>query len=268
MKDVIKNHLDPSKSSEENEFLVKEYLQHLVLKSIDDGGFYKNIVFMGGTALRILHGLNRFSEDLDFSTTGKGFDEKLLQERIFFNLSKLNGFDVSVKTGGIKAVKSIDLKFRSLLYDLNLSPLKNRSIYIKIDIDSNPPVGGKSVISTESRFFFMTIRHYDLPSLFSGKLHAVFFRPYTKGRDLYDFAWFLGKGIYPNFVYFNNAVIQTQGKALGIEKDNFKEFLLENLKIIDFNKGKKDVERFLFDRSELKFLDPSLIEQTIISKYS
>lgn len=268
MKDVIKDLLDLSKSSEENEFLVKEYLQHLVLKIIDDGGFYKNLVFMGGTALKILHGLNRFSEDLDFSTTEKGFDLKLLGEKIFFNLSKLNGFDVSIKTGGIRAIKTIDLKIMSLLYELNLTPHKNRNIYIKIEVDTNPPAGGVSVISTESRFFFMTIRHYDLPSLFSGKLHAVFFRPYTKGRDLYDFAWFLSKRIYPNFVLFKNAVIQTQGKDLGVEKENFKDFLLENLKKIDFDRGKKDVERFLFDRSELKFLDPALLKQTIISKYS
>ena len=87
-----------------------------------------------------------------------------------------------------------------------------------------------------------------------------------KGRDFYDLVWYLGKGILPNFVLLNNAIAQTEGKRVVVTEKNFGEFLLKRLENIDFAKVRKDVERFLVDKEELRLLDGELIRQLLLKK--
>ena len=87
-----------------------------------------------------------------------------------------------------------------------------------------------------------------------------------KGRDFYDLVWYLGKGILPNFVLLNNAIAQTEGKRVVVTEKNFGEFLLKRLENIDFAKVRKDVERFLVDKEELRLLDGELIRRLLLKK--
>ena len=267
MLELLSKQINLKHSREDNIFLVKEFLQLLILKVIDDAGYFKSLVFTGGTALRIIYGLNRFSEDLDFSFLGECLSIMKTKNKLQHHLSDILGFNVLLKTKTDKIVQSIDLHFKDLLFQYKLSTHHNQDILIRIEIDTNPPQGGNTSLSLNNRFFFLTIRHYDLPSLFATKLHACFYRKYTKGRDVYDLIWYLGKNIYPNFTLLNNAITQTEGIQSEIDKKNFIKFLIENIKNIDFKKSRNDVKRFLFDKSELKLFDYNLLIQTIKSKF-
>ena len=95
------------------------------------------------------------------------------------------------------------------------------------------------------------------------KLHACFFRKYVKGRDYYDLIWYLGKGIEPNYILLNNAIQQTEGINLKIGVDTLKAFMQKKLGSVDFNLVRRDVERFLEDKSELKMLDKDIMLKMI-----
>ena len=155
------------------------------------------------------------------------------------------------------------MKFTGLLNELGISPLPSQKLSIKLEIDANPPAGGVLVNTIVSKIYTFNIVHYDLPSLYAGKLHACFYRTFTKGRDFYDLVWYLGKKVKPNFTLLNNAIQQTQGNAPQISESNFKQYLLENIQRIDFEHVKKDVERFLEDKSELSLFDLKTIQDTI-----
>jgi predicted nucleotidyltransferase component of viral defense system len=235
----------------------------LTLKIFFDRGIYKNLAFVGGTALRFLFGLRRFSEDLDFSLVrkpGYNFDEFIA--KTIYELKKA-GFSVDIKKSTEGSVQSAFLKFNELLYLLGLSELKSQKLSIKLEVDSNPPPGWKTGLSLVSKHFVFTVTHFDLPSLFAAKLHACLFRQYLKGRDFYDLLWYLGKNIIPNFELLNNAIEQTQHEKLNLSKENYKDFLREHLSQIDFTAARKDVERFIEDKNELKLLNKEVILKLI-----
>ena len=268
MLELLARQIDKTKSREDNIFLVKEFLQLLILKIIDEAGFFKILVFTGGTTLRVLYDLQRFSEDLDFSQTEGNFDIEKLAEKLNYHLAELNQLKVSMKINASQVVKSIDVKFPELLYKFDLSSHPNQNIFIKIEIDSNPPKGGNTDLSINNRFFFLTIKHYDLPSLFATKLHACFYRKYTKGRDIYDLIWYLSKKVEPNLTLLNNAIYQTEKNEFKIDQQNLNKFLIDRVKNIDFEQSKKDVERFLFNKSELKLFNSDLIIKMIEDNYN
>lgn len=267
MLDIIKRQIKSDLSEEEKVNQVREFLQIVILKIIYDLGFFKNIVFTGGTALRIIYGLRRYSEDLDFSLVMKeGYVFSHLHEGLKKELIDHYGFRADLKHKGQKTVHSIDLRFNNLLFELGLSSHKSAKLYVKIEIDSNPPLGGKVNLSLVNRDFVFTVTHFDLPSLFATKLHACFFRKYTKGRDIYDLIWYLGKNILPNFTVLNNAILQTTHKDSGLNKETLKALLLKHIEKIDFSTAKKDVERFLIDKKELELFNKDLLIKVVESK--
>jgi predicted nucleotidyltransferase component of viral defense system len=107
---------------------------------------------------------------------------------------------------------------------------------------------------------------FDLPSLFATKLHALFFRRYVKGRDYYDLLWFLGKNVKPNLPLLNNAIRQTEGKGHEIKEGRWKHRLIGHLESVDFAMVRSEVERFLPDRGELRFLNPRSL-QSLLRNY-
>lgn len=259
MLDALRGQLTDEMSLEEKVNLVRENLQILLLKILYDLAMYKHIAFLGGTALRILFDLKRFSEDLDFSLIKKeGYNFQRLVNDIHRQLANY-GIKVSSKVKDQSTVHSAMFKFEELLYHLNLSPLKSQKLFVKFEIDTNPPQGFHTEISLLSRFYTITITHYDLASLYAGKLHACFFRTYTKGRDFYDLLWYLGKKIKPNFKMLNNAIQQSQGVDLNITEDNFVAFLKKRIAQVDFEMVRKEVERFLVNKEELNLLDKEVI---------
>lgn len=259
MIEALKQNFTAIMSREEKTNRTREYLQVLLLKMFFDKGVFKQVAFVGGTALRLLHGLRRFSEDIDFSLINKkdyNFQKMMRYLAEEFRKNNLaNEITVDIKSN----VHSGFVKFPGLLSQLGLSSHKDQKISIKVEVDTNPPAGWEASIVPVTAHFIFAVTTFDLPSLFATKLHACFFRRFTKGRDLYDLVWYLGKRIEPNFVVLNNAIRQTEKDDFNIRQGNFAAFLRDRLGRINFKLVKKDVERFLEDKNELKLLDKEMI---------
>jgi hypothetical protein len=259
MIDPIRQVISALPSREEKIHRLREFLQHLVLKTAFDRGCFRHIAFMGGTALRILYDLRRFSEDLDFLLANrKGYDFNILASGIVYDLEK-SGLKADAKVSRRNNIDVAMLRFRELLSPLGLSPNRSEKLSVHIEVDVNPPRGWRTEISLVNRDFLYTVNHLDLPSLYATKLLACFFRPYTKGRDYYDLLWYLGRRVVPNFELLNNGIAQAEGSNPGLNKANFQGYLREKIRGVDFRKVKKDVERFLDDKREVRLLDKDLI---------
>jgi predicted nucleotidyltransferase component of viral defense system len=239
--------------------IAREFLQLLILKILYDRGYFKNLAFVGGTALRFLYGLRRFSEDLDFSLINrKGYKFDIYLNKIAYDLETM-ALSLDVKKNLELPVQSAMIKFKDILFRLGLSGQKEEKLSIKLEVDANPPKGWRSETTLVSRHFVFTVTHFDIPSLYALKLHACFFRKYTKGRDFYDLLWYLGRKEVPNFKLLNNAIEQTEHKKINVDAKNFKTFLKEKLAKVDFAKVRKDVARFVEDKNELKLIDKDAI---------
>jgi len=260
MIDLLKKQFKPDMPQEEKLNLTREFLQLAALKIIYDKGFFNNIAFVGGTCLRFLHNLRRFSEDLDFSLVNKDNYSFSALAKELKNGFRLYGLQVETKPKEDKTVQSAFIKFPGLLKELKLSDLDEQKLSIKIEVDANPPLGWVLVNTVINKVYLLNITHFDLASLFATKLHACFFRKFVKGRDFYDLVWYLGRKTQPNYTLLNNAIEQTEHKYPGINKDNFKKFIAEELDKIDFTQVKKDVEQLVEDREELKLLNPITIK--------
>jgi len=232
--------------------IMREYLQAYILRIMHNEGFFRANAFLGGTALRFLHNLPRSSEDLDFSTTGEKRQEfKDLVVKIEKELV-LAGYDVFVSYNDKRTVQYAMLKFKQLMFDAGISPLKSQNFSIKLDIDTNPPKG--EVLKTEivNKYFPFSFLSYDIPSLFAGKLHALLSRNYTKGRDFFDLGWYLSrwKDIMPNISFLQNALKQTGWKGEMPTEITWCALLQKVVKQVDWAKVKDDVEKFLDNPSD------------------
>ena len=190
MIDILKKQFSQDMNSEEKINRLREFLQILCLKIIHDKGYFKNVAFVGGTALRVLYDLRRFSEDLDFSVIKtEGYDFSEIIKALEYEL-KLYGLNVESKNKIDKTVQSSFLKFNQLLKEFGLSQLEEQKLSVRIEVDSNPPKGWGTESTLINKTYVFPILHFDLPSLYATKLHACFFRRFIKGRDFYDFIWY------------------------------------------------------------------------------
>lgn len=235
--------------------LLREYLQLLILKFMDEKGYFRHLAFVGGTALRILYNLNRFSEDLDFCLIDKenySLTDMMQEIEKWFQLQNLK---IIYKTKADKTVMVGFIKFPDLPYHLGITHQVAQRLLIKIEIDQNPPSGYKTTFTMVNKDFLLGINHYDLPSLYASKLHAVLHRKYAKGRDFYDFLWYASKKVEPNYQLLENAIYQTEKKVLKLDKTKLAVLLNKKLNEVDFKKIAEDVKPFLVDPSELRFFD-------------
>lgn len=263
MNELLQQTLAKATSDEDKLNKTRGFLQILMLKIMFDRGAFDNLAFVGGTALRILYGLRRYSEDLDFSLIKRqGYNFKTLLRQLAYELKQYN-LKVEFTSKETNIVHSSFLKFPGLLNEIGVSKIKEQKIFIKLEIDTNPPKGWHSNLNPVTESFVFAVNTFDLASLYATKLHACFFRRFTKGRDFYDLIWYLGKKIEPNYTLLNNAIKQTEKKDLKIGTDNFHDFLQNKLQKVDFKLIRKDVERFLEDKSELKLLDREIILRMI-----
>jgi predicted nucleotidyltransferase component of viral defense system len=261
--EVIVEKAKKGKSAQEKMNLLREALHHLILQEVDRKGGFSKICFLGGTALRIVYGLDRFSEDLDFSTSStleKRFDLEPLAKSVETSLQAF-GFDCRVeKLDAEQSVQKCFFSFRALLHAVDRSFRDNQKLAIKFDVDSHPPAGAVETISPVTGERVYKVRHYDLPSLFAGKLHAVLFRVYTKGRDLYDFLWYAGRQTKVNGVLLQNAIEQTQGEKASLTGESLRGLLLKRFASVDYEKAKKDVAPFLVDPGAVSLFEKSVFE--------
>lgn len=266
MIDLLKQQFAPKMTNEEKINRVREALQLAALKIMYEKGHFAKLAFVGGTALRLLFGLKRFSEDLDFSLIRrKGYDFREINSHLQEGF-RLYGLDVQTKAREENTVQYTFLKFTGLLKDLGLSALDEQKLSIKVEIDSNPPKGWRIETTLINRLFMINLQHFDLSSLYASKIHACFFRKYTKGRDFYDLLWYITKRIRPNYILLRNAIKQTESYQIDLNDDNFHLFMLEKLKKINFGAVRKDVERFLEDKSELNLLNLKTIGNNLARK--
>ena len=227
--------------------VLREYLQAHILYSMQQSRAFSHIAFQGGTALRFLYSLKRFSEDLDFALENKeGFYFQKMKEKILKDLQN-SGFQAAAIGKKEKIVKVLSVRVSGVLFEAGLSHRDNENLNIHVDIDTNPPVGANFATTIVDRHFVLSLRHHDLPSLMAGKLHAVFTRPYVKGRDLYDLLWYLAKPekIEPNLLFLNNALKQTQWQGNIITSENWKQEVLKHISKFDWNNIIHDVRQFL-----------------------
>ena len=254
MKDYCLELAASQKSSAAKYNAMREYLQAYVLRLMHDRGILRSTAFVGGTALRFLHGLPRFSEDLDFSQhkkpayrTGRpGLSFAGLMNIIKQELISA-GYEPSVTFHEVKTVQSAFVRFEGLLYEAKLSPLKAQKFSIKIEIDTNPPQGAVLATQVVNKFFPIAFLSYDLSSLLSGKIHALLTRKYTKGRDFFDLGWYLSrfKTLSPNIKFLRNALTQTgYAKKMPAEKD-WRKYLSDAVEKTDWKAVHKDVVNFL-----------------------
>lgn len=263
---MLKNY--PVENLPDQKNAVKEIMQEIVLCGLSRAGFFKKAAFYGGTALRIFYGLDRFSEDLDFSLETP--DPAFSLETYFPTLEKeVRAFGLNVQIAekdksGDSAVRSAFLKGNTkehiLLFfaddALAGSVAGNELIKIKFEVDTNPP----QFATFERKYRLLPapyeVNMYDLPSLFAGKLHAVLARAWksrVKGRDLYDYIFYLSQGAPVNLQHLRARLIDsgTIPADASCEIEDVKKMLCDHFESINFLQARQDVEPFIRDVRQL-----------------
>lgn len=241
----------------EGEFdALREILQEVILSGLSDTDFFNLAVFQGGTCLRLVHGLRRFSEDLDFVMLAAQpqFDWSTYEKKITTRCN-LYGFEPEFlnKENQTSSVKKMLVRQDSLsdLVSFTHTQDPRRKIRIRLDIDVNPPSG----LSSETSFLDFPLPYrLHIPTincLFAGKCHALLCRQYTKERDLFDFQWFVSKHVEPDLEYLESTLIQSgpwEDSGINVTPSWLKFALIERISSLDWNLAKDDILRFLPER--------------------
>lgn len=256
MNDIFKQMLNQHNIKDENDKrnALYEVMQQIVLCGLYRGGFFKEAAFYGGTCLRIFHGLKRYSEDMDFSLLKKNPDFHL--EDYFPSIieeAHLLGREVTItKKNKVSfgKVESAFLKDNTDVYNLTFQTEK--SLKIKIEVDVNPPLEFKTEQKLSLLPFSFSTRCFVLPDLFAGKMHALTFRQWknrVKGRDWYDFEWYVRNRIPLNFKHLQIRTKEFNG--IELTKEQFINLLKERLATTNINYVKADVAPYIIDNKEL-----------------
>jgi len=240
----------------EQENVLQELLQYYVLASLARADLFRRAVFHGGTCLRIVHGTNRFSEDLDFFLKERDpafrwqpFIERVEQdcrmEGVRFEIQDRSEVDVAVR----KAFLKTDSIGKILDLSLPFERRQGKKIRIKLEIDTNPPAGSQYRTSYITFPTPAALTTQTLPSGFSMKAHALLCRSYCKGRDWYDLIWYVTRRVVPDFPLLANALLQ-QGPWASQPIEVNPTWLVAQLRRtiagVDWKSAQNDVRRFLF----------------------
>lgn len=258
------------KNMNEMKLALKEIVQNIVLIGLSRANFFSKASFYGGTALRIFYGLNRYSEDLDF--TLNKVDESFSLEPYINSIKEVclsYGFkiDVEIKTKKVSTpIESAFAKlntyqtFINLGVNDNLTNIlhKDETLKVKFEVDCYPSLG----FNVENKWItnpeFATVNVLDLESLFAGKLHAILCRSYknnVKGRDYYDFIFYINKKIKPNLLYLKNKLVESNklSKLDDFNIDILKRMLINRFNEVDFSQVKQDAQKFTIKNENLNF---------------
>jgi predicted nucleotidyltransferase component of viral defense system len=252
MKEYIRQLIGAQQNTLLKRSIVREYLQSRVLQILQEEGAFLNLAFLGGTSLRFLYSIPRYSEGIDFSKlTSRNLEFDDLLKGIIKGF-ELENYKIGIKKCKEKTVLSAFIKFPSLLYELDLSPYQDENFSIKLEIDINPPQGANTEVTLIRKYILLNILHYDKASLFAGKIHAILSRKYTKGRDLFDLIWMLANPEWPipNFILLDNALKQTNWAGPEINPGNWKDIISSHLMVINWKKAIEDILPFLERESE------------------
>lgn len=257
------------KTAEEYRNALKEIVQEIALYGMNKSGFFQEGAFYGGTALRIFYDLQRFSEDMDFS---------LMYPNASFSLSKyLPAIAEELSAVGLKMqveqknktkasdIQSAFIKGGTLIQIIRIQQIdsgllpgihKQEQLRIKVEVDTNPPAGAGFELQYALRPAPYAVRLYDKPSLFAGKIHAVLCRNWAhriKGRDLYDYIWYLSQNTPVNLFHLQKRLEQSNrwNPSRCLTLSDTKHMLEQRFAQLDFESAKQDVIPFLSNQSEL-----------------
>ena len=243
---------------------LREYLQAFIMRSLHESEAARSIAFVGGTALRFLEDLPRFSEDLEFSQVlTDGYDPVRWLRKLKRDLD-LAGFDSTVRWIDRTPVQVAWVRTASLLAEAGLSGHREQKLSIKVEIDTRPPAGAAMQRTVITRHFTFVIRHYDLPSLMAGKLHALLTRGYPKGRDWFDLVWYRSRRppVEPNLPLLQHALDQTQG-ADRYRAADWRALLRTRLDDLDAAALARDVAPFLERPADAALLERINLEAVL-----
>ena len=268
------------KNNEERESAAKEIIQEIALAGLSRGGFFEKAAFYGGTCLRIFYGLNRFSEGLDFALLEKDPDFRLSDyfpslEREFASYGieiraeeKKKDFDSDVRSAFLKGnTLALMMTFFPKSEDAR-KIISNQKMKIKFEVDTDNPKGGR----TETKFRLLPapyqVRVFGESTLFAGKIHAIICRNYknhVKGRDYYDYLFYIGKGSAFNLEYLENKLKSTEAIAQNekLTLGKVKEMLKARFETVDYESAKEDVSNFINDKSGLSLWKKELFLVTL-----
>lgn len=261
---------------------IHEIIQEIALLGLWRAKFFEHAAFYGGTALRILYGLDRFSEDLDFSLlkTDRLFDLSHYNAAIKTELNSV-GFSAEVETkvkNQANTIRSAFIKANTRQQFLNIHVAqhlikqipKEKVLKIKMEVDVEPPLK----FHTETKILLdpipFSVHTFTLSCLFSGKLHALLCRAWknrVKGRDWYDFIWYIRKKVKPDLLHLKERLVQTghwSSDAL-LDSHQLKNLLLARIQTIDFEQAKEDIMPFIADSTSLALWSPSFFSQLVDS---
>jgi predicted nucleotidyltransferase component of viral defense system len=265
---MIKEWIAEYEPKNEDEILdaLREIMQEITLAALSRTDFFEKAAFYGGTALRIFYGLDRFSEDLDFSLLKA--DEGFTLEPYFSAiLTEFDALGIKVRINEKEkakrsSIESAFLKTETIWKELVLEDIlkqtgvkSNKPIKIKIEVDRNPPLGFQTEEKLLIRPFSFYVRCFKLPSLFAGKLHALLYRKWNnrvKGRDWYDLEWYIKKGIPLDAAHFLLRAQETiDWNAEIITNEQILELINHKIESVSFTNIKEDVIRFIKDEKAL-----------------
>ncbi len=271
---IIEQMLSKYEINSEDELInaLKEVYQEIALLGLYRGGFFQKAAFYGGTALRIIHGLDRFSEDLDFS---------LLEKDVTFDIEHYFSFVVDefealgIKITLTKKTKSNETNIESAFLkndtsmhtlDIQIEDLSNildgvhsgKKLKIKFEVDTNPPLKFQTTSHTLLLPTTFNVIAMTLPNLYAGKLHALLFRNWktrVKGRDWYDFEWYVKRGVKVNLEHLKERMVESGNfdRYDELTDEVLKNILTQKIDSLDIDKAKNEVMVFLKDRAGLDF---------------
>lgn len=243
----------------EEEYVIKEILQEIVLYGLWRADFFDLAAFQGGTSLRILNGMTRFSEDLDFilKKSNPDFTWPVYLERMIACLEEFGIKSEALNKGRMdQRIKKALIKDNSICNQLNLSFFREnpaRKLKIKLEIDVDPPENSGFEYSYLDFPLDFEVCHQDLSSNFALKIHALLCRPYPKGRDWYDFIWYLKQGVTPNLPHLQSALYQWgpwERQKIMVDLKWLKHALAEKVVHINWQDAAVDVEPFIIPQEQ------------------
>jgi hypothetical protein len=279
---MIKEWLETYKpsSQEEAKDALREIMQEIALAGLYRTGFFEKAAFYGGTALRIFYGLDRFSEDLDFSLLAvePEFSLNKYQDAIVQEFKAL-GMDVSIREKQKTNQTNIDsafLKSETIWKELVLEGIipqngmeQVANVKIKIEVDREPPLGFETEDKLLLKPFSFYVKCLTLPNLFAGKMHALLFRKWgenVKGRDWYDMEWYIRKGVPLDLNHFLiRAKDSGDWKKDTITEAEFRELITKKIDTVKMNYVINDIKRFIQNADTLDIWSPNYFHDLVNS---
>ena len=256
----MKNHLIQlvgDRAALQGRNVAREYLQSRILGALQRAGAMTSLAFQGGTCLRFVFNLPRFSEDLDFALEGDASDYDLgACLKSVRSLLAAENYHVETRLREQRTVHGAVVRFPGILYESGLSPHPAEVLAVRVEVDTRPPAGARTAITLVRRHVTLRLYHHDRASLLAGKLRAVLQRPFAKGRDLFDLIWYLSDPEWPapNLALLNEALRQTDWRGEELTQQTWRSVVRQRIEELDWDHVVRDVIPFLEHQNDVDLL--------------